>query len=43
MTVTIKDIATALEISPSTVSRALNDHPNISEETKKMVAAKAKR
>jgi DNA-binding LacI/PurR family transcriptional regulator len=42
MAVTIKDIATALEISPSTVSRALNDHPNISEETKKVVAEKAK-
>jgi len=42
MAVTIKDIANALEISPSTVSRALNDHPNISEETKKLVSAKAK-
>ncbi|MBO3697507.1 LacI family DNA-binding transcriptional regulator [Roseivirga sp. E12] len=42
MAVTIKDIATALRISPSTVSRALNDHPNISEETKKVVSAKAK-
>lgn len=42
MAVTIKDIATALRISPSTVSRALNDHPNISEETKKTVSAKAK-
>lgn len=42
MAVTIKDIANALEISPSTVSRALNDHPNISEETKKQVSAKAK-
>lgn len=42
MAVTIKDIATALKISPSTVSRALNDHPNISEETKKQVSAKAK-
>lgn len=42
MAVTIKDIANALEISPSTVSRALNDHPNISEETKKLVSEKAK-
>lgn len=42
MPVTIKDIATALEISPSTVSRALNDHPNISDETKALVAEKAK-
>ena len=42
MAVTIKDIANALQISPSTVSRALNDHPNISEETKKVVSEKAK-
>lgn len=42
MPVTIKHIANALEISPSTVSRALNDHPNISDETKALVAAKAK-
>ena len=42
MAITIKDIANALSISPSTVSRALNDHPNISEETKKLVAEKAK-
>ena len=42
MAVTIKDIANALQISPSTVSRALNDHPNISEETKKLVSEKAK-
>ena len=42
MAITIKDIALALEISPSTVSRALNDHPNISEDTKKLVSAKAK-
>ena len=31
---TIFDIAKKLSISPSTVSRALNDHPNISEKTK---------
>lgn len=42
MAITIKDIANALNISPSTVSRALNDHPNISEETKKLVSEKAK-
>jgi len=42
MAITIKDVALALKISPSTVSRALNDHPNISEETKKLVSAKAK-
>ena len=35
--VTIKDIARELEISPSTVSRALKDHPDISPETKKLV------
>ena len=35
--VTIKDIARELGISPSTVSRALKDHPDISSETKKAV------
>jgi len=35
--VTIKDIARELGISPSTVSRALKDHPDISEQTKKAV------
>lgn len=35
--VTIKDIARILNISPSTVSRALKNHPDISEETKKQV------
>ncbi len=35
--VTIKDIAKALGISPSTVSRALKDHPDISPKTKKAV------
>ena len=34
---TIKDIARALGISPSTVSRALKDHPDISPKTKKAV------
>ena len=34
---TIKDIAKALNVAPSTVSRALHDHPAISEETKKKV------
>lgn len=32
--ITIKDIAKALKISPSTVSRALKDHPDISPATK---------
>jgi DNA-binding LacI/PurR family transcriptional regulator len=34
---TIKDIARALGISPSTVSRALKDHPDISPKTRKAV------
>jgi LacI family transcriptional regulator len=40
--ITIKDIAKALSISPSTVSRSLADHPDISRETKNMVLAYAK-
>lgn len=35
--VTIKDIARELGISPSTVSRALKDHPDISKDTKRLV------
>ena len=35
--VTIKDIARILGVSPSTVSRALKDHPDISTATKKQV------
>lgn len=35
--ITIKDIAQALELSPSTVSRALSDSYEINEETKKRV------
>ena len=35
--VTIKDIARELGVSPSTVSRAMKDHPDISPETKKQV------
>ncbi len=35
--ISINDIAKALGISPSTVSRALKDHPDISTETKKTV------
>jgi len=34
---TIKDIARELKVSPSTVSRALKDHPDISGETKRAV------
>jgi LacI family transcriptional regulator len=41
--VTIKDIARELGISPSTVSRALKDHPDISLETKKAVNALAEK
>ena len=40
---TIKDIAKLLGISPSTVSRALKNHPDISDETKKKVAKAAKK
>ncbi len=39
---TIKDIAKRLGISPSTVSRALQDHPDISEKTKRKVLEIAK-
>lgn len=39
--VTIKDIARELELSPSTVSRALHDHPDISQDTKDKVLATA--
>lgn len=39
--VTIKDIARELNIAPSTVSRALNDHPAIKKETKEAVKALA--
>lgn len=35
--ITLKDIAKALELSPSTVSRAMRDHPAISKETRKKV------
>ena len=35
--ITIKDIARILGISPSTVSRALKDHPDINTDTKKAV------
>ncbi|MCX7845862.1 MAG: LacI family transcriptional regulator [Dictyoglomaceae bacterium] len=41
--VNIRDIAKKVGVSPSTVSRALNDDPKISEETKKKVKEIAKR
>jgi Transcriptional regulators len=40
--ITIKDIARALSISPSTVSRALKNHPDISQDTKDSVGKYAK-
>ncbi|MTI30379.1 LacI family DNA-binding transcriptional regulator [Xanthovirga aplysinae] len=40
--ITIKDIARKLSISPSTVSRALKNHPDISKKTKKKVQELAK-
>jgi len=43
VSVTIKDIAKRLNISPSTVSRALRDHPDISLETKRRVIELAKK
>lgn len=39
---TIQDIARLLNITPSTVSRALNDHPKIKRTTKEQVWAKAR-
>jgi Transcriptional regulators len=41
--ITIKDIAHALELSPSTVSRALSDSYEINEETKRRVLAYAEK
>lgn len=41
--VTIYDVAEALNISPSTVSRGLKDHPHIHKETKKKILAAAKK
>ena len=41
--ITIKDIARELKISVSTVSRALQNHPDISERTKEQVRDCARR
>ena len=41
--VTITDIARELNIAPSTVSRALKDHPALKRETKRAVKALAKK
>ena len=40
--ITIKDIAKLLEVNPSTVSRALKDHPDIGEKTKEKIRRVAK-
>ncbi len=40
--ITIKDIAKALDVSIATVSRALRNHPDVNEETRKIVLEKAK-
>ncbi|MGY3766209.1 LacI family DNA-binding transcriptional regulator [Vagococcus vulneris] len=37
MSVTIKDVARVVGVAPSTVSRTLQDHPSISQETKEKV------
>ena len=39
--ITIYDIAKCLGISPATVSRALNDHPAVSEKTRELILATA--
>lgn len=39
----MQDIATELNLTPATVSRALHDHPRISAETKQLVLEAAKR
>jgi len=40
--ITIRDIAKLLEVSPSTVSRALKDHPDIGKATKAKINRVAK-
>lgn len=40
--ITIKDIARALNVSPSTVSRALKNNPDISQETRDLIHAYAR-
>jgi DNA-binding LacI/PurR family transcriptional regulator len=42
-TFTLKDLARMLKMSPSTISKALNDYPTISEMTRKRVRALAER
>ena len=43
MKITIKDIAKALKVSTGTVSKAMQDYPDISDETKKKVKEYAKK
>ena len=42
MNPTVKDIASKLNLSTSTVSRALTDHPDVKKETKRLVLALAR-
>ncbi len=42
MSVTIKDLAGQLDLSVSTVSKALNNYPHVAEETRQRVLAKSK-
>ncbi|NJM42631.1 MAG: LacI family transcriptional regulator [Anaerolineae bacterium] len=42
MPISIYDIAKKAKVSPSTVSRALQDHPRIGEDTRKKIQALAK-
>ena len=39
--ITIKDIAESVGVAPSTVARALADHPHVHEETKARIREKA--
>ena len=43
MKIKLKDIAETLKLSPATVSRALRNHPLISEETRTLVLREAER
>ena len=43
MPVTIKDIAAELGLSVSTISKALNDYPDVSPETRQLVKETARR
>jgi len=43
MPTTLEDIARALKVSKMTVSRAINDHPEISRETRARILAMAQK